>query len=353
MTATAWLPNGPRWRSRAGALAAVLLVGGLIACGSGSGSDSGTALSSPAGKWISEFERDHPLTGRVWQPTRQRFADAASLLVAVGRSDFVLIGERHDNPDHHRLQAWLVDRMIEGERRMAVAFEMFTVDQAPEIAAHLRDNPKDAKGLGAAVGWAKTGWPDWDLYRPIAQAALDAGLPVAAAGLGRATVRAIGRRGEGALAPDVRARLGDLRPSDDAVKTAMADEMRKSHCNMLSDAVAEKMVVVQRARDAHMAASVVAAATQPDLDGAVLISGAGHVRTDHGVPEFLRRIAPGRKVLSIGLVESLPDRQAPEGYAKNLGVQALPFDFVWFTPRFDPADPCEAHAGALRRFNRK
>lgn len=349
MTPAAWSPNR-LWRRRvAGAIVAAVVVGGLAACGGGIA--GGATLASPAGKWVSEFERDHPLAGRVWQPKQQRFTDAASLLVAVGRSDFVLIGEKHDNPDHHRLQAWLVERMIEGGRRVAVAFEMFTVDQGPAIAAHLRDDPKDAKGLGAAVDWPKSGWPDWDLYRPIAQAALDAGLPVAAADLARATVRAIGLQGERALPPEARERLGDLRPAD-AVKTAMADEMRKSHCNMLSDAVAEKMVVVQRARDAHMAASVIEAAGR-NLDGAVLISGAGHARTDHGVPEFLRRMAPGRKVVSIGLVESYPDRRTPDAYAQDFGAPSLPFDFVWFTPRFDAADPCEAHAGTLQRLQHR
>lgn len=351
MTPATCSPNRSWRRLAAGGLAAAVVVAGLAACGGGI--DGGAALSSPAGRWVSEFERDHPLTGRVWQPKRQRFTDAASLLVAVGRSDFVLIGEKHDNPDHHRLQAWLVERMIQGGRRVAVAFEMFTADHGPAIAAYLRDDPKDAKGLGAAVEWPKSGWPDWDLYRPIAQAALDAGLPVVAADLARATVRAVGRQGEGALAPEARKRLGDLRPADAAVKMAMVEEMRKSHCNVLSDAVAEKMVVVQRARDAHMAASVVDAAAGPDLDGAVLISGAGHARTDHGVPEFLRRMAPGRKVLSIGLVESYPDRRTPDDYAKDHGALSLPFDFVWFTPRFDATDPCQAHAGALKRLQQR
>ena len=350
MTPATCSPNRPWRRLAADALAAAFLVAGLAACGGGI--DGGAALASPAGNWVSELERDHPLTGRVWQPKRQRFTDAASLLVAVGRSDFVLIGEKHDNPDHHRLQAWLVERMIQGGRRVAVAFEMFAVDQGPAIAAYLRDNPRDAKGLGAAVEWPKSGWPDWDQYRPIAQAALDAGLPVAAADLARGTVRAIGRQGEGALAPDARARLGELRPAD-AIKTAMAEEMRKSHCNMLSDAVAEKMVVVQRARDAHMAVSIIEAAAGPDLDGAVLISGAGHARTDHGVPEFLRRMAPGREVLSIGLVESYPDRRTPDDYAQDHGAPSLPFDFVWFTPRFDATDPCQAHAGALKRLQQR
>lgn len=335
------------WR---GAVAAALAVAGFVSCG---GTIDGVAPSSPAGNWVSEFERDHPLTGRLWQPARQRFTDADSLLTALARSDFVLIGEKHDNPDHHRLQAWVVERMIASGRRVAVAFEMLTADQIPAMTGYLREHPKDAGGLAAAVNWSETGWPDWQMYRPIAQAALDAGLPVVAADVARGTVRAMGRHGEGALPKDIRDRLGDVRPADAAVKAAMAEEMQESHCNLLSDALTEKMIFIQRVRNAYLAASMVDAATAPGLDGAVLITGTGHARTDRGTPEFLHRMVPGRKVVSVGLIESLPDRRTPEEYAATFGARSLPFDFVWFTARHGTDDPCKTHADALKRLKHR
>src|SRR5439155_362708 len=72
---------------------------------------------------------------------------------------YVLLGEKHDNSDHHRLQAWIVRELIAAGRRSAVAFEMFRADQAEAIARHLATSPGDARGLGDALDWRRSGWP--------------------------------------------------------------------------------------------------------------------------------------------------------------------------------------------------
>ncbi|TMA60694.1 MAG: hypothetical protein E6J73_13390 [Deltaproteobacteria bacterium] len=60
------------------------------------------------------------------------------------------------------------------------------------------------------------------------------------------------------------------------------------------------MVDVQRARDAQMAQSLIAAGNP---DGAVLVAVAGHVRNDYGVPVYLTAKAAGKQVISIAFVE--------------------------------------------------
>ena len=49
--------------------------------------------------------------------------------IAAAR-DFVLLGEKHDNPDHHRLQAWMIDALVARGRRPAIAMEMLDAEQA-------------------------------------------------------------------------------------------------------------------------------------------------------------------------------------------------------------------------------
>jgi hypothetical protein len=39
----------------------------------------------------------------------------------------------------------------------------------------------------------------------------------------------------------------------------------------------------------------------------------------------------------------------PPAYASRFNAEALPYDFVWFTPRVDDLDPCERFAEQLRR----
>ena len=311
-----------------------------------------TSPLPPAPPWSSEHLPDHPLAGRIYQPGSGRFISPSALIAALGRADMVLLGEKHDNADHHRLQDWVLGALIAKGRRPAVAFEMFTADKAPVIAAHLAKDPKDAAGLGPALGWSKTGWPDWRHYEPIAQAALDSGLSLIAANLPRPLVREIAREGLGALSSALRARLGLDRPVDRAIADAMATEIVDAHCGMLAREKTGRFVDIQRARDAHMARSLAdAAAGGPD--GAVLITGGGHARTDRGVPMHLATMAPGRTVAVLAMIEVTSGENAPEPYAGRYGAKRLPFDFVWFTARHDISDPCEKFLKQMQKLKKK
>jgi uncharacterized iron-regulated protein len=100
----------------------------------------------------------------------------------------------------------------------------------------------------------------------------------------------------------------------------------------------ERMVDIQWARDARIAASLARGAQR---DGAVLIAGAGHVRTDRGVPVHLARHIQDVAITSVAFVEVDAAAVKPGDYAQRFGSDALPFDYVWFTPKIDEADPCE------------
>src|SRR5687767_16011942 len=44
---------------------------------------------------------DHPLTGRIWDVAGARFIITEALVARLAPARFVLLGERHDNADHH------------------------------------------------------------------------------------------------------------------------------------------------------------------------------------------------------------------------------------------------------------
>jgi uncharacterized iron-regulated protein len=289
--------------------------------------------------------QEHPLTGRVWDVAAAQFITTDALVTRLAAARFILLGERHDHADHHVLQASLVRGVAAIGRRPTVAFEMLAADQATALAAHLRDSPRDAAGLGDAVGWSRTGWPAWPLYQPIAEAALAAGLPLAAANLPAATARAVARGDLAALSPGLVRTHSLDRPAAPAMQAAMEAEMRDSHCGQLPDTVLPAMVTAQRARDAAMAERLLAAPG----DGAILIAGAGHVRTDRGVPIYLAVRAPGAAVASLAFVEVATGRAAPTDYAERFGGARLPFDYVWFTTRADEVDHCARFRGSSEK----
>jgi len=267
----------------------------------------------------------------------------------MARARFVLLGENHDNPDHHRLQAELLRQLIDVGRRPAVGFEMLDIDDDPAIAKHLARAPKDAVGLGEAVGWNQRGWPDWKFYQPIAQVALEAGLPIVAMNLRRATVETLRRDGVAGLERGLIRQLDLDRPVPPDLWRKMADDIRKAHCGYAPEDRLETMIMIQRARDARMADRMIAAARP---DGLVLVAGAGHTRIDYGIPTHLRTKAKGQTLVSLAFLEVQEGKTVPEAYAPGFGPSTLPFDYVWFTPRRANLDPCEEFKNQLKRLKK-
>lgn len=302
--------------------------------------------------WISPLYQDHPLVARVWKPSENRFATGGEIYDAIQRADFVLVGEKHDNADHHRHQAVLMREMFILKRKPAIVFEMITQGQQAPLDAYLAAHPKDAKRLGKAIGWEQSGWPKWRIYRPVADMALQYDAPLLAGGLNRDTTRAVGQKGVDALGAERVRRL----KLDEAIGKDMRDSMRaeiaRSHCGQMPEQMADPMVTVTLAKDAAMAEAMIRGSTSGDRDSALLIAGNGHVRADRGVPWHLRRLSPGARIVSVGLVEVSGDATDPQDYVEGYGG-SIPFDFVWFSPRVDDDDPCEVFAEQLRRMREK
>ncbi|MCS6901115.1 MAG: ChaN family lipoprotein [Myxococcales bacterium] len=279
------------------------------------------------GPWQSKLDEQNPLVGRIWDPQARAFVSEEVLLERARTADHVLLGEKHDNPDHHRLQA----RMLQGlaDRRPAVVFEMIDLVQQEALDAHLRDHPGDAAGLGAVLSWEKRGWPAWPLYQSIAEVALGAGLRLLAGNISTAQARAVVKEGLGSLGAEQVERWGLTTPLPGPLQVALQEELRRSHCGYLPERILPGMADAQRARDAAMADRMLS------VQGpAVLIAGAGHTRTDRGVPWYLRTRRPGVQVVSVAFREVQASQQEPPP------PEEASHDLLWFTPRLDDDDPC-------------
>jgi uncharacterized iron-regulated protein len=287
--------------------------------------------------WVSTLHKDHPLVGKIWAPRAGRFTDEGEVAAALGGAELILLGEMHDNVDHHLLQARLVRAVLASGRRPALAFEMLTADQQESVDAALARSPRDPDALAKAVRWNKGGWPEFELYRPIFQAGLDAGVPVVAANLPREVARGVVSKGADVLDAPLRERLAKAPPLSGPAAESLRAEMRESHCGELPESMLDPLVLAQRARDAEMALRIEGAGPR----GAILIAGRGHVRTDRGVPSYLREDAPARKVVSVAFFEVDPDEREPQGYLEPGESGPLPFDYAVFTPGQEREDPCE------------
>jgi len=327
--------RSPSPRSAAVAAAAALL---LSAC----------AASRPAPApietaWVSPLHRDHPLAGRIWSVGAGRFASSDELLAAVARTRLVFLGEVHDNADHHRLEALLLQAATRGGRRPTLAMEMLDPDQQWAVNGVLSGPEPSPAAFREAVGWDQSGWPPFALYRPVLEVALRLHLPIAAVNLSRRAAREVIHRGPDALSREVRGLLERAGPLSPDEARERRERMEALHCGQLPEEMLDPMVLAQRARDAEIASRFLRSAS-PGGDGAVLITGGEHARKDRGAAGLVRIAgAAAGEVLSVGFLEVDPAETSPAGYGP------LAFDWVVFTPGADRGDPCEGMRGLSDR----
>ena len=261
------------------------------------------------------------------------FVDESAALTTFAAARFILLGERHDNPDHHRLQARVLEQLTKAGRKPAVVFEMLEVPQQAALTEYVGRPGAPAAGVGTALAWEKTSWPPFSQYQPIFEAAFAAKLSLHAGNLAQVDAKALVKQGLAALpAERVRElRLDQAFPAP--LEATLLDELRASHCGQLPEKYLAPMALAQHARDAQMAKVLASAGAK---DGAVLIAGGGHARLDRGVPYYLALEAAG------GSVASLVFREVRHGEAdaKAYVAEEGPFDYVWFTPRASDEDPC-------------
>jgi uncharacterized iron-regulated protein len=319
-----------------------LLVGCLLASlGAGChGAPPARAATRPAeSPWLATAQASHPLVGKIFDGRDRRPVERSEVERRAAAAHFVLLGEKHDNPDHHRLQAQVLQSMLDAGRRPVVGFEMLEQGQQRAVNDLLLAHPRDPERLAAAVAWEQSGWPAWSMYRPVFKTAMDAGLPILAANIPAVQVRLLVRHGDGALPAGELQRLALDRPLPEAQHAALELGLKQSHCGMLPERVVKAMVLAQRARDAVMADRLMQA---DSAQGGVLLAGGEHVRADRGVPLYLSWRGSGKSTLSIAWTEVQPGVESPADY--DLGA-----DLLWFTPRVDEDDPCEKFKGQLRR----
>lgn len=291
--------------------------------------------------WIHAHGQGDPLLGSIQDIAGQRAVDERTLLAELERADFVLLGGAHDNLDHHRLQARLVEALGRGggTTLAAVAFETIETDQQTVLVEQL--DRGNVAALGQVLHWEQPGGrPALVDYRPILQAAQDAGAEIVAAGLPMATVTAVLSEGPGALPPSFAQRTGLLQPLPPLLAAELDQKIAAAHCGELAPGLVARMADAQRARDASLADRLV---TLTGHGQGVLIAGPQHVRKDWGVPWYIERLRPDARTVSIALVEV--------GRAAEMEVEGSAWDYVWFTTAAGPPQPegCQDPTGFIEQ----
>lgn len=267
-------------------------------------------------QWQSPRARDNQRVGHIVDLRTGEMATLDQLLAELADAPLILLGEKHDNPDHHALQLWLLQALEARRAQGGVVLEMLTVNQQEAVnqiqnQARAGVMPAD---MPAALDWHK-GW-DWQQYDDLVTHLVQQSYPLFAGNLNRDALMDIYRN-----PPEL---IGTASTRDD-VTLRLSEQIRESHCNKLPETQLPAMLAVQQQRDRSLAL-VMLAAPRP----ALLIAGAYHVRYDLGVPlhiaDLHSEVASEQRVLIFAEADQ--------------DIQAASADFVWYTPAVAEKDYC-------------
>ena len=263
--------------------------------------------------WQAPAQRNHPQLGVIEDLRTGRRLMPEALLARLASAPLVLVGEKHDNPDHHALQLWLLRGLARERAQGSLLLEMLNPDQQGKVDAvqqRLRQGER-LENLPRQLGWQQ-GWA-WSLYGPLVSYALPQPYPLLAANLDRDEIMAIYRS---------KPVLSGEASTVASVQTALLDDIRESHCGLLPEAQLPAMLAVQQQRDRRMAERLLAAPVP-----ALFLAGGFHVRKDLGIPLHVKDLA-GIEPVVLMLAEA----------GQTVGVEQA--DYVWYTAALPEQDYC-------------
>lgn len=268
--------------------------------------------------------------------SRQRVQLSGDVAQALKSAKLVLIGETHDHPLHHHYQAEII-RILKPK---VVAFEMLD-SRHSEILKTLFDQP--ANTWDRLLDWTHRGWPDFEIYQPIFEAAHEVGAVLIPA---HPTPEILHPLMMGQDLPSkLKATLRLDRPLPDAESAELSELIRDAHCGHANPAIIQAMIKAQRLKDAWMAKTL--------LDHpvpSVLIVGRGHTHERWGVPWALKQLSEAPPpVLVIELTpEASPPREATSQHATTAQTS------IKITlPAHRTDDPCDRFREQLQKMKER
>ncbi|SEQ06819.1 Uncharacterized iron-regulated protein [Amphritea atlantica] len=267
----------------------------------------------------------HPLNGKIIAMTTGGAVSREALLAKIRHSRFVLIGEKHDNPEHHQRELQLLKALQQGPQTRLV-LEMLDEQQGEAING--LNSASSETQIQEQLHWNDNSWP-WQDYGPLIGAALSNNNQLRAGNLSKPFLMQIYQSG----VPD-QPRLTTVRGISQTIRSTIQQQVYESHCRTMPFEQMGPMTDIQMSRDASMAYAL------SDQLGkqmqAILITGAFHARKDTGVPQHLKELTsdPVITILLTEVDDSIKTVQ--EAVNNNAGIA----DYIWFTSRSEEKDYC-------------
>ena len=291
---------------------------------------SGNAATRIELDWQSPLSVDHPLVGTI-HANRSPISFEKLTLQMVG-TRHILIGEKHDNPDHQQLEVLLLealnDQVDKNSKTMAVVFEMLdssqqeNIDSLVNTLAGSANLELSAERMKAGLEWPEQSWT-WEDYDDVIGWVLNNRVPVYAGNIDSTQIQSVYSNG-------IDANFATAIELREELQQPLLEQVYQGHCELMDKESLSPMIDIQLVKDAAMTNALLEAET----DISVLIAGTGHTRVDSAIPRHLQ-IDGDDTVLSVALVEVDPELRSVTDYEA-----ADRFDVLIFTPVANQRDYC-------------
>ena len=288
-------------------------------------------------RWQSPLLQEHPLTGRIFSTHSQQEISQRTLLAQLEPHRLLLLGEKHDNPDHHQIEALLLRRLLNANS--SVVFEM--LDDQHNTALTTVNGSDSLETLHRQLNWRDKGW-NWPAYGPLIQLSLQQQAQVLPGNVSKPLLQTIYRTGTTSLSDaSYQHRFATVNAANTTIRQQIQQLVYDSHCQMMPLEQMAPMVDIQLARDASMAHAMTA--NLAARERVILLAGGVHTRKDLGVPLHLQALATEAATTEarpavVLLVEVEAQALHLTDYPHSAATIA---DYVWFTPKFTARDYCD------------
>ena len=251
-----------------------------------------------------------------------------ALIGEMAKRDVVLLGEHHDDADHHRWQLQTLAALYAQRPRMVLGFEAFPRRAQPVLDRWVAGTLTAAQFL-SEVKWEEIWNLPAELYLPLFEFARLNRVPMVALNVDRSLTETIAAKGWEAV-PEAE-REGVSRPA--AAPKAYREALEAIHKEHKGERPVEYFIQAQQTWDRAFAQGLAPHAREALAVG---IIGSGHLRHGHGVALQLADLGVKRigtllpvarddcKELKAGLADAafvLPERAAAKPPPPRLGVQ--------------------------------
>ncbi len=275
----------------------------------------------------------------IYHPKSQKTLNFQSFIEALEGSDFIFLGEYHDQKSHHLFRAQVIEALGKKQKgNRVVGFEHIK-QKEQEILLNFKLSRPDkthlyVDELAESLKWQDSGWGDWSLFRSLFQASYKSGFYPQGLNLSFDLIKDVVKRGKEALEEEFYKRSGLSRPLEKASYERLKQAVIEGHCHKLPVDYVDSFVFAQRVRDAFMSDQALKTqavlAEKGKVSQGVFLIGNAHARKDYGMPWYFSQRGFTKHV-TVGLFS----------YEEKDTEQIHSYDYVVFLPFQDRADPCK------------